>query len=198
MHPSTQLVLWLLILLLSQGMDELLLMATMLLVPLFGRSVLSRCWQLAWGARWIFLSLFVILAWGGIGEAAWNGPMAPSREGLLDASTHVGRLLLVLMAVAVLRERMSTADLLTGIYRLLEPMRRCGLDSDRGLVRLLLVLNYIETMPRPRDWRMLLDVPASCNSEVFELVDQPLSSRDYLVIALALVAAVPLLYLVQG
>ncbi len=45
---------------------------------------------------------------------------------------------------------------------------------------------------------MLLDVPASSNSEVFELVDQPLSIRDYLIIALALVGAVPLLYLVQG
>lgn len=198
MHPSTRLVVWLLMLLLSQGMDDLLLMAAILLLPLFGRSVLSRCWQLAWGARWLFLSLFVILAWGGIGEAAWNGPMAPSREGLLDASTHVGRLLMVLMAVAVLREWMSTADLLTGIHRLLEPMRRCGLDSDRGLVRLLLVLNYIETMPRPRDWRMLLDVPAGSSSEVFELVDHPLSSRDYLIIAFALVAAGPLLYLVQG
>jgi hypothetical protein len=113
-------------LLLSQGMNDLLLMAAILLLPLFGRSVLSRCWQLAWGARWLFLSLFVILAWGGVGEAAWNGPMAPSREGLLDASMHVGRLLVVLMAVAVLREWMSTADLLTGIHRLLEPMRRCG------------------------------------------------------------------------
>jgi hypothetical protein len=197
-HPSARLVVWLLMLLLSQGMDDRLLMAAILLLPLFGRSVLSRCWQLAWGARWLFLSLFVILAWGGIGEAAWNGPMAPSREGLLDASAHVGRLLMVLMAVAVLREWMSTTDLLTGIHRLLEPMRRCGLDSDRGLVRLLLVLNYIETMPKPRDWRMLLDVPASSNSEVFELVDQPLSIRDYLIIALALVGAVPLLYLVQG
>ncbi len=198
MHPSTRLVVWLLMLLLSQSMDDLLLMAAILLLPLFGRSVLSRCWQLAWGARWVFLSLFVILAWGGIGEAAWDGPMAPSREGLLDASTHVGRLLLVLMAVAVLREWMSTADLLTGIHRLLAPIRRCGLNPDRGLVRLLLVLNYIEAMPRPRDWRMLLDVPASRNSEVFELVDHPLSSRDYLIIALALVAAVPLLCLVQG
>ncbi len=198
MHPSTRLVVWLLMLLLSQSMDDLLLMAAILLLPLFGRSVLSRCWQLAWGARWVFLSLFVILAWGGIGEAAWDGPMAPSREGLLDASTHVGRLLLVLMAVAVLREWMTTADLLTGIHRLLAPIRRCGLNPDRGLVRLLLVLNYIEAMPRPRDWRMLLDVPASRNSEVFELVDHPLSSRDYLIIALALVAAVPLLCLVQG
>lgn len=198
MHPSARLVVWLLMLLLSQGMDDRLLMAAILLLPLFGRSVLSRCWQLAWGARWLFLSLFVILAWGGIGEAAWNGPMAPSLEGLLDASAHVGRLLMVLMAVAVLREWMSTTDLLTGIHRLLEPMRRCGLDSDRGLVRLLLVLNYIETMPKPRDWRMLLDVPVSSNSEVFELVDQPLSIRDYLIIALALVGAVPLLYLVQG
>jgi hypothetical protein len=127
------------------------------------------------------LSVFVILAWGGVGDPAWSGMMAPSREGLLDASTHVGRLLLVLMAVAVLRERMPMAELLIATHRLLDPLRRCGLDTDRGLVRLLLVLHYLETMPRPRDWRQLLEPPASSGQrEIFELTDRQLSSRDYL------------------
>jgi hypothetical protein len=64
------------------------------------------------------------------------------------------------------------ADLLTATHRLLDPLRRCGLDTDRGLVRLLLVLHYLETMPRPRDWRQLLEPPASSQREVFELTDR--------------------------
>jgi hypothetical protein len=60
----------------------------------------------AWRTRWLFLSLFVIVAWGGAGEPAWNGALAPTREGLLDACTHGGRLLLALWAVAVLLEWM--------------------------------------------------------------------------------------------
>jgi hypothetical protein len=183
-HPSTRLFVWLLTLVAIQGLDDRPLLAALLVLPLFGGRVLRRCGRLAWGARWLFLSLFVILAWGGAGDPAWDGAMAPSREGLLDALTHVARLLLVLMAVAVLREWMPFPDLLTAAHRLLEPLRRCGLDPDRGLVRLMLVMRHIETTPRPRDWRILLDLPASSSSEVFELADRPLGGRDYLTMAL--------------
>ena len=86
------------------------------------------------------------------------------------------------MALAVLRERMSLPELLTAMHRLLEPMRRLGVDPDRGLVRLLLVLRHLETMPRPRDWRILLDVPANSTSEVFEIADRPLAWVDYLTV----------------
>jgi hypothetical protein len=194
-HPSTYLVVWLLIVVLGQSLDGIPLLAALCLLPLSGRRVGRRCWQLAWGARWLFLSLSVILAWGGIGEAAWDGPLAPSREGLIDAGNHGGRLLLVLMAVAVLRERMPRSDLLTALHRLLAPLRRCGVDTDRGMVRLLLVLHFVETMPRPRDWRVLLEPPAAGSAgEVFELADRPLARRDYLIIALLLCSLLPLFY----
>jgi energy-coupling factor transporter transmembrane protein EcfT len=192
-HPSARLVVWLLMLLLSQGMDDRLLMPAILLLPLFGRSVLSRCLQLAWRARWLFVSLSVILAWGGVGDPAWSGPLAPSREGLLEALTQAGRLLAVLMVVAVLREQMPASELLIGIHRLLEPLRRCGVDVDRGVVRLLLVLNHLETMPRPRDWRLLLAAPTARGGEIFELPDRQLGGHDYLVIALIAVGGGSLL-----
>jgi len=152
-HPSTCLVVWLLVLVAIQGLDGYLLMAALLILPLFGGRALRHCGQLIRGARWLLLSVFVILAWGSAGDPVWTGMMAPSHEGLVDASTHVGRLLLVLMAVAILRVRMSLPELLTGTRRLLEPLRRLGVDPDRGLVRLLLVLRHLETLPRPRDWR---------------------------------------------
>jgi hypothetical protein len=193
LHPTTCLVAWLLSLVAVQGLQGSLLAAAFLVPPLFGRLALQRAIRLAWGARWLFLSLFVILAWGRAGEPVWGGAMAPSAEGLSEALTQVGRLLLVLMAVAVLRQRLSVPEFLTAAHRLLWPLRRCGVDTDRGIVRVLLVLQYLETTPRPRDWRRLLDVPEVSSSEVFELRDRHFPGRDYLIIGLLLVSVV-LLY----
>ncbi len=198
MHPSTRLVVWFLMLVLIQSLEGGLLAAALLLLPFCGGPALRCCWQLTWGARWLFLSLFVILAWAGAGDPAWDGPMAPSLEGLSDALAHIGRLLLVLMAVAVLRARMPLPDLLSGAHCLLEPLRRCGFDVDRGLVRLLLVLRYMETLPRARDWRLLLEVPEQAAGEVFELADRPLCRRDALTITVAVVSIVALFYLRQA
>lgn len=192
MHPSTCLIVWLLLLVLLQGLEGVPLMAAILALPVLGRPAWRHFGQLTWRARWLLLSLFVILAWGAAGDPVWDGALAPTREGLVDASTHVGRLLLVLMAVAVLRQRMSQADLLTGLHRLLEPLRCCRLDADRGLVRLLLVLRHLETMPRPRDWRRLLDLPASDAGEWIKLADRRMRTRDYVAIALVVAGAVTL------
>ena len=193
LHPTTCLVAWLLSLVAVQSLQGSLLAVAFLVPPLFGRLALQRAIRLAWGARWLFLSLFVILAWGRAGEPVWGGAMAPSAEGLSEALTQVGRLLLVLMAVAVLRQRLSVPEFLTAAHRLLWPLRRCGVDTDRGIVRVLLVLQYLETTPRPRDWRRLLDVPEVSSSEVFELRDRHFPGRDYLIIGLLLVSVV-LLY----
>lgn len=176
----------------SQTLAGVELVAAFLVLQLFGGSSLRRCGRLAWGMRWLFISLFIILAWGGVGEPVWSSALAPTREGLADASTHVGRLLVALMAVAVLLERMPVCDLLTATHRLLGPLRACGIDPDRGAVRLLLVLRYVELMPRPRDWRILLDVPARSENEVLEVVDRRFSWAD--AVAIAVTAGVVMLF----
>ncbi|HRI92850.1 MAG TPA: hypothetical protein PLS93_14525, partial [Accumulibacter sp.] len=95
------------------------------------------------------------------------------------AATHGGRLLLALSAVAVLVEWMPVPELLVATHRLLQPLRRCGVDPDRSVVRLLLVMRHIETLPRPRDWRILLKAPnTGGEGEVFELADRPFSWSD--------------------
>ncbi len=90
MHPSTRLVVWLLVLVAIQALAGTLLVAALLLLSLSGTAALRRCLQLAWRARWLFVSLSVILAWGGVGDPAWSGPLAPSREGLIEALTQAG------------------------------------------------------------------------------------------------------------
>jgi energy-coupling factor transporter transmembrane protein EcfT len=185
LHPVTRLLLWLLLSIAIQSLEGGLLALAFAVLPLLGRPVLRRGGRLIWRARWLLLSLFVIFAWGMVGEPVWDGMASPSREGLSEALTHLGRLLLLLLAVAALLEFMPMSDLLIASRHLLQPLRRFGLDGERGAVRLMLVLRYVETLPRPRDWRQLLAVPDVCESERIELDDRPLRRADKLLLLAA-------------
>ncbi|MBI4742639.1 MAG: hypothetical protein HY777_14060 [Betaproteobacteria bacterium] len=190
LHPTTRLALWLLMLLSVQFFDGWLLALAFLVLPVLGRAVLHRGGRLVWRARWLLSSLFVIFSWGVVGQPVWDGVGAPSFEGLADAATHLGRLLLVLMAVAALLETMPVADLLTASRGLLAPFRRVGLNGERGVVRLMLALRYVETLPRPRDWRQLLDAPAVEAEELIVVDEFPLRRADYLALLAASLSAI--------
>jgi hypothetical protein len=190
LHPTTRLLLWLLLPLSAQSLDGALLALAFPALPLLGATVLKRGGRLAWRARWLLLSLFVIFAWGIAGEPLWDGIGSPSLEGLGEALTHLGRLLLVLLAVALLLESMPMPVLLAASRHLLAPLRYFGVDGDRAVVRLMLVLRYVETLPRPRDWRQLLSVPSVSEIELIELDDDPLRRRDVLILLAASALAI--------
>lgn len=187
LHPTTLLSGWLLAVLASQSLAGISLLVALLVVPLLVAHARRRWWRLLCGARWLLLSLLVVLAWGTSGEPAWLGwSCAPTREGIDLALTHAGRLSLVLLAVAALRESVPATHLLAGVRRLLWPLRRCGVDADRGVVRLLLVLRYLEEVRPARDWRLLLAAQQSEAIDVLELADRSPLWYDY---ALQLAAA---------
>jgi energy-coupling factor transporter transmembrane protein EcfT len=187
-HPTVRLIVWLLLMVFVQCLSGVALASVFLCLPMLGVRALRRGWRLIWRTRWLLVSLFVIFSWGVAGEPLWNGPAAPTQEGLREALTHLGRLLLVLMAVATFLEAMPLHDLLAATHTLLKPMRRFGLDPDRGVVRLMLVLRYVETLPRPRDWRTLLDAPAASVCELVEVNYHPLRRTDYIITLLVVVA----------
>jgi len=188
MHPSTLIAAWLFVVVAVQLLAAEQTHSALLLLPLCGTVALRRWLQLVWRARWLLGSLLLILAWGTAGDAVWDFPLAPSTQGLRDAGTHAGRLVLLLMAVVVLRQHLPLPELLSGFYRLLAPLRRCRVDVDRALVRLLLVLDMLDRLPRPADWRALLAAPASGQTQVLELSDRSLSRRDHLLMALLLIS----------
>ncbi len=194
MHPTTRLVLWLFFLVAVQTLSGLPLLGAVLLMPVLGRRILQRGWKLIRRARWLLIMLFVILAWGSAGEPLWNSDVAPTHEGLSEALTHLGRLLLVLMAVAAFLETMLLPDLLAGSRTLFKPLRHFGLDPDRGIVRLMLVLRYVETLPNPKDWRSILNAPATTECELIEVNDQPLRGSDYTLLALGGAVLLALFY----
>lgn len=187
MHPATWLIVWLALLIVGEHLEGASLLAAVAIWPFLGTAVLRRSARLVWRARWFLLSLFVILAWGGVGEPLWEGFCAPSHEGLLDASTHLGHLLLMFIAVALLCEGLSPQDLLTAMYHLLQPLQRYGINSDRLLIRLLLVLRKMETTSVPADWRRVLFAPETASPEVFELVERRLAWADKLTMSIVAV-----------
>lgn len=185
LHPTARIALWLLLLLAIQCLEGGSLAAAFAGLPLLGRAALRRGARLIWRTRWLILSLFVVFAWGVAGEPLAAGRAMPTHEGLREAGLHMGRLLLVLLAVAAFLETIPLPELLAGTRQLLGPLRRLGLDSDRAVVRLMLVLHYVETLPRPRDWRILLDAPAPAAGEFAQFVEidsRPLRVNDYLAV----------------
>ncbi|MEO8409237.1 MAG: CbiQ family ECF transporter T component [Propionivibrio sp.] len=173
LHPAVRLCAWVVLLIAVQSLEGRWLAATCLCAPLLtwfvGPHIIRRGWRLLWRARWILVSLFVVFAWGVAGDPLWSGPASPTQAGVILAGTHLGRLLLVLLTLAAFLESMPLPELLAATHQLIGPLRRARLDPDRGVVRLLLVLRYVENLPRARDWRSLLDAPATIESECVEV-----------------------------
>ena len=182
-HPATRLIAWLALLIAVQCLSGAVLLAACLFAPLAGARVMRRGGRLVWRTRWLLLSLLLVFAWGVAGEPLWSGSLAPTREGVDEALKHLGRLVLVLVSVAAFLEFMPLAELLAATHALLAPLRRLGVDSDRGVVRLMLVLRYVETLPRPRDWKSLLDIPETAACETIEIEHQALRWLDGCVMA---------------
>ena len=187
-HPATRLLFWMALLIAVQCLSGVALAAAFLALPCCGKPLLRRAARLVWRARWLLVSLLVIVSWGVAGDPLWPSDLAPTIEGCREALTHAGRLLLVLVGVAAFLEAMPVGDLLAATHVFLGPLRGFGIDADRAVVRLLLVLRYVEELPRPRDWRAVLDTPPVTRSERVEVSRSALCWTDYLLMLALLLA----------
>ncbi len=190
LNPATRLIVRIVLLLAVQGLSGMILALVVASVPLLGVKVLRLGWRLIWRTRWLLLSLLVIFSWGVPGEALWNSRYAPTHEGLLEGVTHLGRLLLVLFGLAAIQQSMSFNDLLAATHTLLQPLRAVGIDPDRGVVRLMLVIRYVDALPRPRDWRTLLDAPVASEIEALEIRHDDFGLIDALIVIFTIIALV--------
>lgn len=179
LHPVTQLFGWLALLVLVQCLGGWPLAAVFLTLPALSRRVLARAGRLMRRTRWLLLSLFAVFAWGTAGEPAFAFAWAPTVEGVGEGLLHLGRMLLVLVVAAAFLEYLPLAALLSACNHLLRPFARIGCDAERAALRLHLVLRYVETLPRPRDWRSLLQAPPAPEREVLLLESRALAGLDY-------------------
>lgn len=127
------------------------------IVPLFFLPGVIRHW-LAFlrRTRLLLLSLWLILAYHTPGEALEGQDWAPTYEGLAEANLHAMRLLVLLACVAWLFVRLGRSGIIAGLWGLCAPFARFGIDVERLVVRLSLVLGQLETALPLGAWRNML------------------------------------------
>jgi energy-coupling factor transporter transmembrane protein EcfT len=190
LHPAHRLCCSLLVGVSLQCVSGAGLLLAIALLPVLGRASLVRWLRLLRRARWLLLTLLIVLAWGIAGEPLWEeaGRISPTYEGLTEAATQLGRLVLVLAAVASLLETTPIERLMAGTHILLRPLAGLGLDVNRAVVRLSLALHYAEQMPS-RDWRNILSPIECAGPQTVCLVSPPAQLKDWLVLAVTAILA---------
>ena len=185
MHPSSALIIWLAAVLGVQFLAylglALLCAGALLLAP----GAATRWLAYARRARWLLLTLWLILAFNTPGEAFHDLAWAPTYEGVAEANLQAVRLLAILACLAWVFERLGHDGMVAGLWGLLQPVRKAGLDVERIVVRLSLVLENLQTPPAKGEWKRMLAVDNSAveGREVLHLSLIPWVLRDTLLVA---------------
>lgn len=156
MHPSTALIAWLAAVLASQflGYAGLGLLAFGILLSL---PVATGAWlKYMWRARWLLVTLWLILAYNTPGEAWRDLVWAPTYEGMAEASLQAVRLVVMLACLAWLFCRLGRDGLVSALWGLLQPLHMRGADTRALVVRLSLVLDNLQEPPEKGAWRKVL------------------------------------------
>lgn len=191
MHPAAALLLWLELVLLLPLLS-LAALSGLLLLPLGFRA--HRRWgRLLWRARWLFLTLWLILAYGYPGTAPFDFSALPTWEGMAEANRQALTLLVMLGGLAVFLEWTGPAGLLQALWHLLGPLARHGGAGQTFIVRLALVLQLLEQPAPAGSWRHWLTDAAvpEAGPDCLPLTQIPWTRRDtgkLLVFALCLPA----------
>lgn len=155
---------WLIFALAVQGLAAAVLGACGVFLLLVGAAVRQRWWRLALRAKWLLLSLWLILAYGTPGELLQGMDLAPTLEGLELASVHAARILILIGSLAWLFEILPQQRFLAALWSLAKPLAVIGLQAERTVVRLALVFEYVQSAPPRGSWRHFLE-PASVDAD---------------------------------
>ena len=158
LHPASLILIWLGFALCIPWLRTLDLagIAGLLSIPLLlGRS--PEFLKLLRRTRWLLVSLILVYAFATPGELLVPafGDFSPSREGLSSGGLQALRLVALLSGLAVMQAAVPRDRILAGLYFLLHPLARLGVNIDRVAARIWLTLHYVEQkeLGRPGDWR---------------------------------------------
>jgi energy-coupling factor transporter transmembrane protein EcfT len=166
-------------------------LALLVLVSAGTASVFARLrfWRLLRRTRWLLLAIFSLFAWATPGVLLLPdiAAISPTIDGLILGATHLGRLVIVLASLAVLLQVTPSEELVGAFFSLLAPLGPFGVDRGRIAVRLLLVIEYVESA-EPHTWRDWLEPSVASNTRsTIVLRQEPLSACDGVTLFLALV-----------
>jgi len=187
LHPSCALIIWLAAVVGVQFVGYIglgLLMAALLVQT---PSLLGRWWAYLSRARWLLLTLWLILAYNTPGEALHDLAWAPTFEGVADANLQAARLVMMLACLAWLFQRLGHEGMVGGLWGLLQPVRLMGVDIERVVVRLSLVLENLQTPMEKGAWKqMLTELPVVPDGrQSLKLSLAPWMRRDTVLVALS-------------
>lgn len=149
MHPLVKILCFLMLLLLISTASSILLFCALVLAIIVIYYLRVDAFpHMVRRMRWLFLSIFIIYAFGTPGELLPQFPVsfAPTFEGINLGWQQIEKLLLALAALALLVTRTSKEHLMLGLYMLLRPLKLAGLNVERFAARLMLTLNYVEEL----------------------------------------------------
>ena len=197
MHSGLVVFLWLAFVAALQFLSfDMLMLALVACGLLSGWYSGSRCRRLVKRIRFILLAIFILFAWFTPGEAImtyWPS-VSPTREGMMLAVEHAGRVLVVVFCVALLLQALPPQRLVGALYALLRPFECVGFPAGKVAVRTLLVLKLVES-DRPRKWQTWLSTDGDDVHEPIPVAREPLGARDALAAVLAFLIIAGLLWL---
>ncbi len=168
-HPATALLLWLFFIVWMQqvGMHQWLT-AAVVLTPVLWRAGWQQWLRYLRRSRWLLLAIVLANAWALPGTPLVNIDLLSglTREGISGAAQTGGRLVLLLMSLAICMARMTRDDWLVAIDTVLSPLRCFGVPVRRVALRIGLTLFYAERLLADRSqlpWQQrfarLFDLP---------------------------------------
>lgn len=184
LHPSCALIIWLAAVIGVQFVGYaamiLLVAGALLLMP----ALAGRWSAYVWRARWLLLTLWLILAYNTPGEAVHDLAWAPTFEGVAEANLQAARLVTMLACLAWLFRRLGHQGMIAGLWGVMQPVRALGLDVERVVVRLSLVLENLQEPPEKGAWKRMLAVQPSVPAglESLHLSLAPWRLRDSLLV----------------
>lgn len=189
LHPATLLILWGALVLVLQAIPLApLAWLALLVLPASLLFAARRTHTLLRRTRWLLLSIAVLFGFAVPGERLPGvlGDLGMSFDGLYLAAEHVLRLVLLLSSLALLHERLGNGGFMAGLHWLMAPLGHWRASRERVIVRLMLVLDYVENEPAA-GWRNWLEAEAS-GPERLALVTRPAHTLDWLVLLLLAMA----------
>ncbi len=203
MHPFVKILLFIFTLLLMSYLSNayLLLMCLFLFAyaTWLARSDFLRVVR---RMKWLFISIFVIYAFGTPGEYIQHIPAsaAPTVEGCILGGGQIAKLLIALATLNILFATSSREQLMIGLHLLLSPLNLLGLNTNRFIARLLLTLDYVEELAAKEKFKfdqldnMLSTTELLNKDRVIVLENIPFKWSDILVVMVLLVSTIALFY----
>ena len=197
LHPSSALIVWLLAVVGVQYAGYAALGVLILIALVSSRKVLGVWLKYVSRARWLLLTLWLILSYSTAGEAIRDFSWAPTYQGVAEANLQAVRLLSILACLAWLMVRLGRDGLVSAIWGLLRPLEWLWGNSNRLVVRLSLVLDNLQSPQERGSWRKILagSEMAPDGPELLHLSITPWMYRDTLIVVAMLAMLLGVVFL---